>query len=153
MKTFILLLVVSMGWTAQARLGETEEQLAKRYGVVVKVETNGEMKTLDFNFGEYLIVAKCRGGKSVAELAYLKKKGVDFAEDVALAVAAKMTGSTNWIVLNSEAWEKTWVTGTNGFYASFSNVPGRPKSILVSTVVEMRRAPKSDPSQSASAGF
>lgn len=155
MKRLIILFLLLCGWPAWARLGETEQQLTNRYGAPVDVSTNGVLRALNFNFGEFIVRAYLREGKSVTEFAYLKKKGVDFDEVSALAIASRMSGATNWTPMDSGLWKKTWGIAKPALYASLSNEPGKPQSIMVATVEEMQRGAeeRDEAAKKKAAGF
>lgn len=154
----ILFLALAGNWfstasNAWARLGESEAQLTGRYGSPIQTATNGALRSLTFNFGDYFVLAKLREGKSVAEFAYLKKKGVDFNETDALAIASKMAGATNWTEKSAGGWEKDWVIKSPALYASLSNEPGRAHSIMVTTMEELKREDTSPSPSKAGNGF
>jgi hypothetical protein len=153
MRVALIFILTLCAGTAWARLGETEAQLTNRYGAAVMVGTNEGLRTLTFDFGEYFTQARLRDGKSVAEFAYLKKKGVDLKEGEALAVASRMAGVTNWSEVKTAPFEKTWGAKGTPLYVGFHHEPGKPQSVMVTTTSELQRSAKSNPSSDAGKGF
>src|SRR6185312_7156354 len=153
MKTILILALMLGAITAKARLGESEEQLTNRYGAVIQVRTNDGLRTLTFNFGEYLVQSRLSGGRSVVEFAYLKKKGVEFQEQDALAIAEKMAGVKSLVMKDSSLWQKTYSAPNMTLFVQFNNPPGRPQSVMVTTIQQLQRSLKTDPSKSAANGF
>jgi len=148
----IILMTIFGACSSQARLGESEQDLTNRYGAVIQESTNNGLRTLTFNFKEYLVLARLRDGKSVTEFAYVKQKGQDFNEGYALAIASKMAGATNWSQIGSGAWEKNFGVKGTELYASLSNKPGSPHSLMVTTTQELKRSASESDSR-ASGGF
>ena len=150
---FILTLTLTAAAT-QARLGETEQQVTNRYGAVLSSEFRDGYKILGFKFKEYLVQVRLRDGKSVAEFVCPRARGVEFPEEQALAVAAMVSGNTNWLSNGREAFKKKWTSNPRGFYADLGGAPGRPQLLMVTTIAELaRKDEKPEPPEKRAPGF
>lgn len=138
---------------ASARLGETEEELTNRYGSAIEISTHAGLRTLSFSFGDFLVQARLRDGRCVFEYAALRKKDAELSDDVALALATKIGGSTNWVLIDSSAWQKTYGAKNSALFVQVNTEPGRPQSVMVTTTFELKRSNDNNPSSSVTTGF
>lgn len=104
MKAAIFACVFLAGLTAQARLGETNVDVAKRYGPVLKrVEISTNEWSGIYSFKEYDVVVVYSNQVSIAEVINPKaKRAIGF--DEAKALIESVGGPGKWTTLIGTVW-------------------------------------------------
>ena len=116
MKHILILTLLTMGVAAHARLGETAEQIQKRYGnpipfsiAYLAVDFGSGLAQTNYVFNGYKITVVYKEGKSVKET--LEHRALEMiAEEEGINLIKAISGSTN-LVLNGTKWTGEGVGG------------------------------------------
>jgi hypothetical protein len=100
---------------ALANLGETFSEITARYGQPKRKLADSKINdrainAYRFEFNGRMIFVEFMNGKSASEAIRASKDVPHFAEATCLAIAAEISGRTNWAVLKREQENVIWIT-------------------------------------------
>ena len=122
MKRVILAVIACWAFAAQAKIGETADQIEKRYGKVLETKArNDGMEDRKYSYDEYAVRITFLDGKSVQEIFNPKNMSFIFTDDECMELAEKATGLkvADWV--KSESANNLWRRwDSKGFVMSFA---------------------------------
>jgi hypothetical protein len=95
-------------WPSEARIGETELEIVKRYGPVLKRSSLSELPVTFHRFKEWIVLVTYVNDRSATEVIQGKS---EITETAALAMASAIVGRTNWAKARSVRPDTIWVSG------------------------------------------
>jgi hypothetical protein len=103
---------MGLNQAAQAKLGETVEQIEARYGKALKMKTDAGLEAREYKFDEKQVQVSFLGGRSVKEL-IMPVAVKQFSDEECLALAKALSGEEKWSGPSRELRSTTWHSGTN----------------------------------------